>query len=76
MVGDGETETSKNHSSEDLGGAVVGECFGKTHFICRVPGSNPKKLSLKNKSSGSTRKVERIAIVWDVSASMSKTKGL
>eukprot|EP00957_Ditylum_brightwellii_P070551 5360224-Ditylum_brightwellii.AAC.1 len=71
MTSDGDVGMSKDHSSKDLGGAVVGDCFGKTHFICRVPGYNPKE-SLPVP----TRKVERVAIVWDVSASMSKTKGL
>eukprot|EP00588_Corethron_pennatum_P022877 CAMPEP_0194314752 /NCGR_PEP_ID=MMETSP0171-20130528/11593_1 /TAXON_ID=218684 /ORGANISM="Corethron pennatum, Strain L29A3" /LENGTH=655 /DNA_ID=CAMNT_0039070307 /DNA_START=228 /DNA_END=2191 /DNA_ORIENTATION=+ len=49
---------------EDRAGCVVGECFGNTHFVCRIP----KPVFLGNPAKANA--LERIAVVWDTSASM------
>ena len=45
-------------------GAIVGEAFGKTHFVCRVPAMSAEK----NTSTHNT--IKRLMILWDTSSSM------
>ena len=48
------------------GAAVVGDCFGQTHFVCKIP-------SLTEATAGKARnnKIQHMAVAWDTSASMS-----
>ena len=52
------------------GGAIVGEAFGKTHFVCKIPtieGETTKKAA-------AAKTLPRIALLWDTSASMTPTQ--
>lgn len=49
-------------SSSDEG-AVVGQSFGNTHFVCKVP-------TIATPDATATNPFERVAVFWDSSASM------
>ncbi|CAB9521611.1 expressed unknown protein [Seminavis robusta] len=48
-------------------GAVVGESFGKTHFVCKIP--SPSTTTTEDAGTSTRNKLDRVAILWDASAS-------
>ncbi|KAL7570904.1 hypothetical protein ACA910_018961 [Epithemia clementina (nom. ined.)] len=59
-------------------GAVVGTCFGKTHFCCKIPGGALTQITTKADGGLGMRRIQntirRMAIFQDTSASMMPTK--
>jgi hypothetical protein len=59
---------AKEHAMTEAAGVLVGDSFGKTHFVCKIPPIVPSD------SNDSRIEICRIAILWDTSASMAPTE--
>jgi len=52
------------------GGALVGDCFGQTHFVCKVPSFDEHGRAGENRTSP----IQHVVVVWDTSSSAFSTK--
>lgn len=60
----------ENAVKDGAAGAIVGEAFGKIHFVCKIPAQQePSYVDTK-------ARLDHIAILWDASASTGETKSV